>query len=97
MNKLIIVFLIAVMLSGCIGAESITGTYNGTNNNIKQLIIYPDSTFLVKIRDGETYSGVVRKEGDDYIFTAPLLTFSTKYDHGNLTDDKGGVYAVKVR
>jgi hypothetical protein len=104
MKKIIIVFLIAVMLSGCIGTESITGTYLESYNTSdyfprhmqETLTVYPDSTFLLKISDGEVYSGVVRKEGNEYIFTAPLLSFSAKLDHGNLTNDDGGI-AVRVK
>ncbi len=106
MKKIILVLLVAVLLSGCIESESIAGTYT-KNRTIQHyagyqeyqnetLIVYPDSTFVLKISGIQVYSGVVKKENDTYIFTTPLVSFTEKYENGNLTDDDGSIM-VRVK
>jgi hypothetical protein len=107
MKKIILVFLIAVMLSGCIGSESIAGTYyhtevidhgNGWKESINESIqIYPDNTFLYSdlVKD-YSYSGIVQKHGDKYVFSSSMLSFSGTFNNGNLTTDGTSLF-IKQR
>jgi hypothetical protein len=107
MYKLIIVLLIVTLLSGCIGSGSITGTYvqNKTiphyagyvEYHNQTLIIYPDSTFVLR-DDGIDWGGVVKQEGDSYTFHTTLISFIEKQDKktGNLIDEDGSMM-IKVK
>ncbi len=87
-KNLIIVGLLlsALLLSGCV-SNSIEGTFflNTTkahpggftepvNNSLQ---VFPDNTFFLKdLNTGEAYSGVVKQQGEEYIFTGTLITFA---------------------
>ncbi len=109
-NSFIFVGLLLLILvfSGCIDTNnSIYGTYSNIRtiqhpgNYIEQInesiVIYKDNTFLFKdIEKNYGYSGVVKQQGDEYIFTAPLLSFSGKIVNDTLTIDDGSIF-IKQR
>ncbi len=94
-------------LSGCVStSNSIQGTYihnetvekyiNLPENVYESLTVYSDNTFLLKdLNNGIDYSGIVKQQGEDYVFTGTLLTFTGKLVDGNLSTD-GGLF-IKQR
>ncbi len=84
--------LSALFLSGCVD-NSIEGTYLHGDESLK---IYSDNTFVLKdLKNGIDYSGIVKQQGEEYIFTSTLLSFTGKIVDGNMSTD-GGIY-VKQR
>ncbi len=87
--------LFTLVFSGCV-SNTIEGTY--INNAPKahpggftepvndSLQVFPDNTFFLKDLDtGESYSGIVKQQGEEYIFTGSLISFSGKMIDGNFS------------
>jgi hypothetical protein len=80
----IFLLVVAAALSGCVGGNSIVGTYRGNSSFINATLnVYADNTFTVVT--GETVSGVYRKESDNYVFSTLTGSFILKRNKdGNL-------------
>ncbi len=91
-NLIIVGLLLSLALSGCV-SNSIEGTYLHGDEELK---IYADGQFVLKdLKNGIDYSGVVRQQKDEYVFTSTLLSFTGKMVDGNMSTD-GGIY-IKQR
>jgi hypothetical protein len=108
--KLVILLMLILTsvsaLSGCIGDNSIVGTYGGnySDKNVT-LTTYPDGTFTVlntyphpnEYMSGQE-TGVYKKEGDVYVFSTALQSFTAKTNkYGDLVDPETGSLILKRR
>lgn len=92
-NSIIILLIIGALLSGCVGKESITGTYAqqyqdefSKENKTATITFYDDGTWLLQSPDGGN-SGVYQIHGKELVFTGQLV--AGKFiilDNGSLMD-----------
>jgi len=79
MKKTIILFILVLLLSGCVGVKK-EQVYRAADNST--LTLYPDNQFIVHYTDGnQTWTGVYQKRGDSIVCTVPIgiaITFTQK-------------------
>ena len=94
----ILAIILGGLFSGCIGEESITGTYVLEEDHKGYFILYEDGTFNQWFVDGTSGSGTYRFQNNSLLMThVPFGNVNILIKNGTAFDnDRGGKY-VKVK